>query len=560
MNTTLPPTQWAVELTGPDQLRLNRAKPVTSPGPHQILLRIDAVGICFSDLKLLKQFDRHPRKTEILAGAEPDWLRTLPSYCPGDAPTVPGHEVVGTIAAIGEHVRLHRAGERVLVQTDYRWLKTASSNGAFGYNIEGGLQQYVLLDERVIVDPDTGQSFLLPVADALSDSAAALIEPWACVECSYITAERRGPLAGGRLLVVVEPGHAPAGLGGLYPGAGPASATLVSSDPSHVALLRDAGLTAESAPTLDVAGAAFDDIIVFGARRETIEPLGDLLATGGIINLVLAGAALGAPVAVDIGRIHYQGTRWIGTPGAEAAPAYDTIPATGEVREGDDVLVLGAGGPMGQMHVIRLACSGTPGLSITGTDLDAARLATLNAKLRPLPGALPVRLGTSGEVATGRAFSYIAVMVPVGALVAEAVAASRPGALINIFAGIPVGSRHPLDLDRLVANRCFMFGTSGSRLEDMFVCLDKAQSGRLETNASVDAISGLAGAIDGIRAVENRTMGGKIVVYPALRELGLVPLADLPARFPTVAALLDGGLWNRRAEAELLRVAAGASA
>ena len=53
-------------------------------------------------------------------------------------------------------------------------------------------------------------------------------------------------------------------------------------------------------------------------------------------------------------------------------------------------------------------------------------------------------------------------------------------------------------------------------------------------------------------------MGGKFVVYPALRELGLVPLAELPGRFPSVAALLDGGLWNRRAEAELLRVAAGA--
>ena len=100
-----------------------------------------------------------------------------------------------------------------------------------------------------------------------------------------------------------------------------------------------------------------------------------------------------------------------------------------------------------------------------------------------------------------------------------------------------------------------MFGTSGSDVRDMKLVLGKVVAGELDTNASVDAVSGMAGAVDGIRAVENRTLAGKIIVYPALRELDLVPLARLAARFPTVAALLDGGSWTKAAEDELLRVA-----
>ena len=47
-------------------------------------------------------------------------------------------------------VRHHALGERVLVQTDYRHLPTASSNAAFGYNFEGALQEYVVLDLSLI--------------------------------------------------------------------------------------------------------------------------------------------------------------------------------------------------------------------------------------------------------------------------------------------------------------------------------------------------------------------------------------------------------------------------
>ncbi|NIR02011.1 MAG: hypothetical protein GTN78_17760, partial [Gemmatimonadales bacterium] len=64
----------------------------------------------------------------------------------------------------------------------------------------GALQEYVLMDERVITSPE-GESMLLPVPEELSASALALVEPWACVEQAYLVRERQGFRKGARMLV-----------------------------------------------------------------------------------------------------------------------------------------------------------------------------------------------------------------------------------------------------------------------------------------------------------------------------------------------------------------------
>src|SRR5437870_2432311 len=191
----LPEKQHAVQLVGPSELKLNPAKAVTKPGPHEILIKVEACGLCFSDLKLLKQFSGHARKSEVIGGLSKDVLQGIQSYVPGEKPVVPGHEVVCRIVAVGEMVRQHKVGERCLVQTDYRDLPTANSNAAFGYNFEGGLQEYCIVDERVAID-SKGDRFLIPVKEEKSASAIALVEPWACVENSYVNRERQAVKAG----------------------------------------------------------------------------------------------------------------------------------------------------------------------------------------------------------------------------------------------------------------------------------------------------------------------------------------------------------------------------
>jgi len=91
----------------------------------------------------------------------------------------------------------------------------------------------------------------------------------------------------------------------------------------------------------------------------------------------------------------------------------------------------------------------------------------------------------------------------------------------------------------------------------MKLMLGKAQSGQLDTNVSVAAISGMEGATDGIRAVENRAIAGKIIVYPACRSLGLIRLEELSENLPGVGACLRDGLWTAEAERVLLEEHSG---
>jgi L-sorbose 1-phosphate reductase len=542
-SSTFPATQYAVQLIGPSELTLNTSKQTPQPGPHEILVKIEAVGLCFSDLKLLKQFDQHARKSEIIQGIEAEILEQARHYVPGHLPTVPGHEVVGRIVAVGDQVQHHRVGERCLVQSDYRQLPTSGgSNAAFGYNFEGGLQEYVLFDERIVVAPD-GDRFLIPVGDEKSASALALVEPWACVEASFVTRERRTIKAGGRLLLVVAEGDDVPDLTACYSPDGP-PVEIKTVSPQEIGGLPNEG---------------FDDVVYLGADKGVIEALNDKLANGGILNIVLGGRRIGQPVSVGVGRVHYGMTRWIGTLGHDAAEAYTSIPADGEIRDHDRVLVVGAGGPMGQMQVIRVVCLGKLGLHVVGTDFEDARLESLRRKAEPMAQVndVALRLVNPQHTPLTEKFTYFVLMAPVGALVADAIRQADQRAIINIFAGIPAPVRHDLDLDQYIEKRCFLFGTSGSTIEDMRIVLRKVEGDSLDTNASVDAISGMAGAIEGIAAVENRTLAGKIIVYPMLHQVGLIPLADLDRYFPSVAKKLDDGKWTREAEQELLRVAGG---
>ena len=554
-NAAIPDTQYAIQLVGPGQLKLNKEKPVMAPGPRQVLAKVEAVGLCFSDLKLLKQFADHPRKKEIVAGLPQEVLKEIPSYVPGGKATVPGHEVTCRIVAVGKEVKQHKVGERVLVQTDYRDLRTPQSNAAFGYNFEGALQEYVLMDERVIMDKATGKRFLIPAPERLSASAVALVEPWACVENAYANTQRQRIKPGGQLLVVADAGHAIEGLAEALSGGKPGQVTSVCADASQRQALAACGLAAKEVPGLAaLPNESFDDIIYFGASKQALEALNDKLAAHGIINIVTAGRKIGQPVSVGVGRVHYGPTRWTGTTGTSAAEAYKRIPASPELRSGDKIVVIGAGGPMGQMHVIRCLCQGVPGVSVTGTDVDDARLESLQQKASGPAQArrVPLRLVNTQKAPLNEKFTYFALMAPVGALVAAAIRDSADGAIINIFAGIPAPTRQDLDLDMYLAKGCFMFGSSGSEIRDMETVLRKVEAGQLDTDCSVDAIAGMAGAAAGIEAVEKRTLAGKIIVYPMLHELGLVPLTQLKSQLPAVAAKLRNGMWCKEAEDILL--------
>lgn len=546
----IPATQFAVQLVSPDQLKLNSEKPVYKPNDYQILAEVEAMGLCFSDLKLLHQFSEHARKGQIVSGIDKAILDDYPAYQPGEKPVVPGHECVCRIIEVGKKVTKHKVGDRCIVQADWRKILTQASNGAFGYNFEGALQEYVLFDERIVIEPGTGDKYLIPVGSECSAAAAALVEPWACVECSYVNVERRTPKAGGTMLVVVDEGHKAKGLVESMTKGKPARIDVISVE-SIEGLKTHPLCCCNSLPKEE-----YDDIIYFGSNAETIEKLNDALGRGGIINIVLGGGKIGRDVEVGVGRVHYGLTRWIGTAGDDASASYKVIPANGEVKPGESVIIIGAGGPMGQMHVIRDLCLGFK-VKVTGTDFDDDRLASLAAKANPLAdkNGCGLKMVNTGKTQLDCGFDYYGIMAPLGPLVAEAVVKANPGARINIFAGIPAPVKQALDLNTYIAKGIFMFGTSGSLIGDMIIVRDKMESGQLDTGCSLDAVSGMAGAIDGIEAVKNRTMAGKVLVYPKLKGMGLIPLNKIADKYPTVAAKLQHGMWTLAAENELLKVA-----
>jgi len=547
----LPPTQHAVQLIGPDKLVFNKCKEVFAPGEHQILCRVEAVGLCFSDLKLLKQFSSHVRKSEIVSGINSDVLKEIPSYVPGKAATVPGHETVVRVEAIGPAVKSFKPGGRFLVQADYRWLRTAGSNAAFGYNFEGALQEYVLMDERVITSPE-GDSMLIPVSEELSASAAALVEPWACVENDYAAAERRELKTGGRMLVVADVNVTGDIFANLLNRCGsPAQITWLSKFPAPPGLnVTETGATNIS----QLPEAAYDDVIYFGSEAKAVEALFAKVASHGLLNIVLCDGRFGRDIVTMVGRVHYGGIRIVGTTGSDPAESMEYIPETAEVRAGDKVNIIGAGGPMGTMHVIRNICQAVEGVSVFAADTDENRLAALSEIVVPLAKKNNVRYKLYNPIRAkvADAFDYVVLMVPIPELVADSVKNAPEGGIINIFAGLPATVTAKLNLDAYIEKQLYFIGTSGSALEDMKRVLAKAESGSLDTNISVGAVCGLDGAIDGIRAVENRAIAGKIIVYPACKGLELTQLAKLKEKMPQVAECLNNGLWTKQAEEKLL--------
>jgi threonine dehydrogenase-like Zn-dependent dehydrogenase len=549
----LPKTQYAVQLVGADELVLNKSKKVFPPGRHQILCRVEAVGLCFSDLKLLKQFSSHVRKGEIVSGIDIGILKEIPSYVPGEAPTIPGHETVVRIEAVGPEVEKFKPGERFLVQTDYRWIRTATSNAAFGYNFEGALAEYVLMDERIITTPQ-GDSMLLPVGEELSGSAVALVEPWACVEDAYVSAERTSLKTDGRMLIVADKEVAENAFQNLFSRYGrPGRITWLSEEPIPVELEAAAD---KAASISALADAGYDDIIYFGSDAKVVEALFAKVALNGILNIVLCGDKFGRDVVTTVGRVHYGGIRIVGTTGSDPAESMEIIPETDEIRPGDRINIVGAGGPMGMMHVIRNICQDVEGVSVFACDVDDNRLATLTKIAGPIAEKNGVAYKAYNPLKDNitEAFDYTALMAPIPALVAASVHSAAERGLINIFAGIPATVTGEIDLDTYIEKRLYFIGTSGSTLEDMKRMLEKAESGRLDTNVSVAAVCGLAGATDGIRSVENRSIAGKIVVYPACKDLPLVTLEKMNEKMPQVAGYLNNGLWTRQAEQKLLEM------
>jgi D-arabinose 1-dehydrogenase-like Zn-dependent alcohol dehydrogenase len=144
-------TARAAEVTKPKSglTIVNRSQP--EPGPKQVLLRIEACGVCHSDSFAIEG--------------------TFPGL---KYPLVPGHEIVGVVEAVGEDARRFRTGDRVGVGWCGGYCGHCQSclKGDFitcqnleipGINRDGGYANYAVFPENACA----------PIPDNLSSAEAA---------------------------------------------------------------------------------------------------------------------------------------------------------------------------------------------------------------------------------------------------------------------------------------------------------------------------------------------------------------------------------------------------
>lgn len=535
---------------------------VPEPGDDELLVRIDALGLCFSDTKVVSLGAQHPR----LVG------RDLQKD-----PVVLGHEVSCTVVKVGERLagRFH-VGQRLIVQADVFY---KGKSIAYGYVLPGAMTQYGIIGKEII-EGDEG-CYVLPIRDEDGYVEAALVEPWACVVASYSQNRRQEIRHDGMALLImgeriphtdftlaeaITPSRRPRRVVALGTSGQVRAELVYLASQSGMEMVEDEA-TVEAAQRHAPEGG-YDDVLCIGELPpETVENAAELLAKGGVL-WVLRLKPFERCLNLDIGRIHYDGLWCVGAFGRNLAQA-NAIALRSDLLHGGTCWIVGGGGPMGQMHVQRAVQAPEPPALIVATDVDAVRLEAVRERYAPTAERRGVRfavlnpkeMSSEGfrekllELTEGKGFTDIVNMVPVAQVVADSAQLLAPGGVYNIFAGVARGVKACLDYNAICGHGVRFFGSSGSSLADIRLTLEQMESGQLQTRASLAAIGGMKAAHEGIQALMEARFPGKTVIFPQIPDLPLLSLAELKEKLPTVYAKMENGrFWTREAEEELLRL------
>jgi len=355
----IPDEMRAVVLDGTGFAHLGvRKVPTPRPGPHQMLARVDAAGICTSLIKLIEQGPNHP----LLYG----WDMTR-------YPLILGDEGSVTLVEIGTNLTArYCVGERYVIQPA---VDTAPLNHrgvhkvAVGYTLGGHLAEYVLISEEVLA-----AGCLLPIPDAtLPYAHAALSEPFSCVisaQDHHVHLTQDNPLAPRGVVKGLKPGGVTVILGAgamgrmhvalamSYRPRAIVAADLVESRLNVVRtlfgpraaelgiVLRPLNAASEDLKQVvsdltNCAGA--DDVIVAVGARQVIADAQSLVGRGAVLNL-FGGLKKGEDtVGFETSLVHYKEINITGSSGGSPWDVARTLElmAAGEVDAGDHIARIG---------------------------------------------------------------------------------------------------------------------------------------------------------------------------------------------------------------------------
>jgi len=201
---TVPASMKAWVLGNPDELKLVD-KPVPQPGAAEVLVRIDAIAVCATDLEII-----HSGPPALIQGG-----------APFNKNFTPGHEYMGTVVKLGPGVDEFDIGDRVTVEihagcgrcercregmytacTNYGMNYGDRNKGhrANGFTTDGGFAQFAINNINTMVH----------VPDDMSDEEATLV---VTAGTAMYGLDVMGGLIAGQTVVVMGPG--PIGLMGV---------------------------------------------------------------------------------------------------------------------------------------------------------------------------------------------------------------------------------------------------------------------------------------------------------------------------------------------------------
>lgn len=557
----LPETTWAWNMYGAGEENIGKDGkpeifPVPKPAANQLLVRVDSVGLCFSDVKLIRMGSKHPKLYNRDLIKEPTRL---------------GHEAALTIIEVGEELQgKYYAGQRVAVQPD---IYQNGKSTAYGYTIPGGLIQYHLIGPEML-ETDEG-ACLLPITGDMGYAEASLLEPWGCVLASYTQRRRLMPKDGGVMWIIGS-----AGDGREYQfskGLTAPDTILLTDVPESVVQLAE-----QSSATVVVRNgigpdqysalakeftesAGFDDIVMLDPRSaKLVSDVARYIIRRGTLNLV-GQTPLDGLVNADVGRLHYDYIAFIGGSGPDIGASYGEKRNRCELKAGGTTVFVGAGGPMGQMHVQRaIELPNGPG-KVIATEVSDMRLAAIKERFGPLAASNNCELLTFNPQTSkqslydfvmketgGQGAEDVVVSVPIAEVMAEADTLMHRDGMLVFFAGVPNGTMAPLNLSTVYMSNAQYTGTSGLTLEDQFQVLDQAAKKSLNPGRSVGAIGGMNASKEGIQAMIDGRFAGKIIIFPQFLDLPLIGLDELHEIHPDIAQKLEpGNMWTTEAEEAL---------
>ncbi len=273
---------------GREDLRFEEI-PVPEPGPGEMLVRVDACGICPTDLKKIQK-----------------------GFLPG--PRVFGHEIAGTVAALGRGTTRWREGQRVVVHHHvpcgtcfycahgtYAQCARYKVNGTTaGFEPSGGgYAEYVRVMDWIV------EQGVVPIPDGVLAEEAAFVEP---VNTCLKAVEKAGVAPGETVLVV---GQGPIGLL-LMQLARVAGASVVVTDPlaerRALATQLGAELVLDAGPDVGAAVAARTEgrgadcaLVAAGGAPAMTQALAATRPGGRVLSF--AATSPGELVEVDFGRL-----------------------------------------------------------------------------------------------------------------------------------------------------------------------------------------------------------------------------------------------------------------